>query len=266
MKSKIIFAWVFWACWLSPALAGAERLVIATGEYAPYSSKEMKGGGFFTEIVSGVLARMGFEKKDVEIRFYPWKRAYKHVRQGKAWAAFPYIRTPERAEEVLLSVPLVEDNTCFFYYGGDKKYIYSTPADLKAYEIGGVLGYYYTAAFARDGLTVEYVSSEMLNLRKLVAGRIDLFPLEEMVGWHLIRTHFADKAARFGVLEKPFSRVGLSLIVSKNYPNSEELLNRFNAEFRQFATQAAYRDICEKYGVKVSDAAHPQIDEGLPGK
>ncbi len=49
----------------------AEKITLVTGEFPPYTSKTLEHRGFSTEIVSAVFQEMG---KEVEYKFYPWRR------------------------------------------------------------------------------------------------------------------------------------------------------------------------------------------------
>jgi ABC-type amino acid transport substrate-binding protein len=64
----------------------------------------------------------------------------------------------------------------FFYMPERQKgeITYDKFEDLQAYNLGGVLGYWYEAPFKEAGLKVDYASSDEQNIQKLYAGRIDL--------------------------------------------------------------------------------------------
>lgn len=207
----------------------AETVTLATGEWIPFTSARLDNYGNFTEIVSIVMKEMG---KEPEFRFYPWPRCYDSVVKGRIWAAFPYSYTEERAKQVIYSDALSCSKTVFFYYETDsseKQYRFERLEDLKKYKIGGVSGYFYEASFQKAGLDVDYANKEISGLEKLKLGRVELMPLNELVGRHLIRTHFPGGADKFKTLPKPLSISPLHLIVSKVYPDSGELLKRFNA-------------------------------------
>jgi polar amino acid transport system substrate-binding protein len=176
-------------------------------------------------------------------------RCYSLVVRGRVWAAFPYSYTEERTKDVLFSDTLGESTTRFFYYGQDTPYQYNTLDDLKAYTIAGVKGYFYEDAFARAGLNVSYTTDETSALKRLAAGRVDLMPLNELVGWSLIKELFPDEVDRFGTLETPYDTNELKLIVSKTYPDAQDYLQRFNAALQQVKAGEAYQQILEKYGL-----------------
>ena len=209
-------------------VSNAQQLPLATGEWVPITSAAMDGYGEFTRSVTTVLKEMGIEPK---YHFYPWRRCFDAVVKGRAWAAFPYSYTQEREKKVWYSDPLSCSKTVFFYYDGGKapkRFIFSNLEDLKPYRVGGVTGYFYEEAFKDAGLNVDYVNKEINAIEKLKMGRIDLMPVNERVGWNLIKTHFPNEADKFKTIAKPLDMNALHLIVSKEYPEAKKLLERFN--------------------------------------
>ncbi len=229
------------------ANAQAEKVKLGTGEWAPYTSEGLENYGFFTEIISEVFKEMGVEAEYV---FYPWRRCYDLVKKGKLWAAFPYSYTEERAKEVLYSDPVAYSTTTFFYYKNNKNYKYETLEDLRPYKLGGVLGYFYEELFKKAGLEVDYVYKELNAIEKLMARRIELLPLNELVGWSLIKKHLSNEESNFGTLEKAFSRDALHLIVSKEYSDTRELLKGFNAALKRVIENDTYKSILKKYNIE----------------
>ncbi len=231
-------------CLTAPAAGRGEELVAATGEWAPYVSQHLENKGFITQILSDVFKVMGVEARFV---FYPWRRCYESVLSHRVWAAFPYSPTEERAKEVMFSDVISYSVTKFFVYDESEIDRYAGPAALKPYTIGGVIGYFYEEDFKRHGLTVDYAARETAAIEKLVKGRTDLLALNELVGWRLIKQRFPERMDRFRVLEPPYSKNDLHLIVSKTYPGGKELLDRFNAALRTVKDNYIYDGILERY-------------------
>ena len=117
--------------------------------------------------------------------------------------------------------------------GKERKIVFNSLKDLAPYRLGGVSGYFYQEMFDQAGLNVEYVNTEFQGLEKLLYGRIDLFPVNDKVGWDIIRTRFPNQSDNFQTLPNPLSDNELSLIVSRKYPGSAELLRRFNEALRR---------------------------------
>ena len=75
-------------------------------------------------------------------------------------------------------------------------------------------------------------------------------PLNELVGWALIKKLFPDHADEFGTLETPYNVNELKLIVSKDYPDSAERLQQFNRALNRFKNTKYYNAILQKYGLR----------------
>jgi polar amino acid transport system substrate-binding protein len=167
---------------------------------------------------------------------------------GKVWAAFPYSKTPQREKAVYFSDGISHSVTKWFYYerpGENKAYKYTELADLKPYRLGGVKGYFYEQKFKKAGLEVDYSSKEINTIEKLVLGRIDLVPINELVARRLIKTHFPEKAKNFKTLDKPYSVKTLRLIVSRNYPESRAILKKFNKALKNCRARGGCKDFIE---------------------
>ena len=138
-----------------------------------------------------------------------------------------------------------------------QKQIIPTPEEatimaMGIYEDTGLFTYSSTTEedFKQAGLNVSYTSDETSAFKKLAAGRVDFMPLNELVGWALIKKHFPDKVQDFGTLSKAHSIAELKLIVSKDYPNSQKLLTQFNETLKKVKTMEGYKGILTKYGLK----------------
>lgn len=237
---------MFVAVVLGVNASNAQNLKIATGEWIPFTSASMAHFGEFTKRVTIVFNEMGAEP---DYLFYPWGRCFDSVEKGRIWAAFPYSYTLGRAKKVWFSDRLSCSKTVFFYYDGEgttREYHFEHLKDLKSYRIGGVTGYFYEESFKNAGLHVDFVNKEINALEKLKMGRIDLMPVNERVGWRLIETHFPDDAHKFHTLANPLSVNPLHLIVSKGYPGSKELLERFNNAVQRCIQKGLIKiEICE---------------------
>lgn len=227
-QNRVIITLTILLMLLFASISSAQNITLATGEWTPYTSAKLDGYGDFTKRVTIVFREMG-EKPDY--LFYPWRRCFDSVVKARVWAAFPYSPTEERAEKVWFSDPISCSKTVLFRYddnNASKNYHFSSLEDLKSYKVGGVTGYFYEDSFKKAGIIVDYVNKEINAIEKLKLGRIDLMPVNEKVGWNLINTQFPDDAHKFRTLPQPLSVNALHLIVSKDYPGSKKLLDRFN--------------------------------------
>jgi polar amino acid transport system substrate-binding protein len=235
---------------LSPCFA-IEKLPVSTGEWKPYTSAEIKGYGFFSEIVTAAFREAGLE---ITYGFYPWKRCEVYVKTGKSFAAFPYSITDERKSFAYFSDPVSETTTVFFY--NNKKHVEPIEFDklneLKPYSIVGVLGYFYTDTFKRERLNVKYVPTETKALELIFQQRYDLLPLSDFVGWSLIKRIYPSGFHTFSTCKKALSKDTLHLMVSRRYPNSRALIDRFNAALARIKRKGIYQKIISVHKPEMS--------------
>ncbi len=221
------------------------QLTLATGEWQPYTSKEMTNYGKFTEILSAVFDEMGV---DPQYRFYPWRRCFLNVKMGEVFGAFPYSITEERQKDVFYSESVVSSQNLLFYRIDKfpQGVVYEHLEDLKTYRLGGVIGYYYEEMFKQANLTVSYLPTEEKMLQLLYHKRIDFMPMNGQVGWHLIRKQHPTEIEKFATLSNPLSSEGLHLIISKKYPDAEKLLKQFNEALQIVKNKPIYQSILNR--------------------
>jgi polar amino acid transport system substrate-binding protein len=246
-KFYFVVLWFFLIVAFDSGTAGVD-LVIVTNELPPYVSQN-ENDDFVLDILNEIAREMGVR---FSYEFLPWKRCEIAVDNHDAWAAVPYVPNSERKMKFLFSDKLYNKQSLFFSYrsSGSKRIPeYTRISDLKPYRIGGVRGYYYEPLFAQEEILYEPVESEEMNFRKLKAGRIDLVPSDELTGWFLIRRLYPDDADSFYTLSKPLDASGNFLMVSKTYPDAENLLRRFNTSMKIIKNNGVFRKIVDRHHI-----------------
>lgn len=230
-----------------PSQADASHLVITTGEWSPFVSSNLSGNGFTSEIIEKACQAAGLT---VTIQFAPWPRCEAVIEHGKVFASFPFSSNEIRAEFAYFSQPIATSRTVFFY--NKEKMVdfnFSQLDELKSYLVGGVRGYYYEPLFKKTGLYVDYSDNEDDALKKLFFGRVDLMPLNELVGWESIKRLYPDQVGKFASSVTAIDKQDLTLMVSRKYPNSTILLKRFNTGLATIINNGAYQKIMEKHTI-----------------
>jgi polar amino acid transport system substrate-binding protein len=174
------------------------------------------------------------------------------IEEGDAFAAFPYVKNADREKTFLFSDPVASTTGKLFYYKPNFKSKTTTFAkyeDLKPFNIGGVIGYWYVDVFKKANLKTDYAPKEEVTLTKLVEGRVDLIVLDEVQGWTLIKQLYPDKVDQFGVFTKNLNEDPLFLMVSKKYPNSKAVLEKFNKGLKSAKDKGLIAAIKKKFGV-----------------
>lgn len=220
-----------------------EKIQITTGEYAPWTSESLKHGGFTTHVISEAFKLEGYE---ANFTFYPWKRVYEAAKEGKRYHASSWwYPSEERTKHFYYSEPLLMDSTVFFYTKDNPLSEWKTLEDLRDRRIGATAGYTYTSEFwdaaKSKRLDIQEASSDELNFKKLLKGRIDLFPTSDLVGQKLLKENFTLKEAKKVTFNpSPLMSVPGHLLFSRKLVNGEELVTVFNRGLAKLRESGRY--------------------------
>ncbi len=160
------------------------EILIVTDPWPPYIIENDDGTftGFHTEVLREVLKELKIPSRIVK---YPWERCIQMIKDKTADAIFTLNRNAEREEFMYFpETSLAYSPTVFFTLKGRETNInYSTFDDLKGLRIGVVRGYSYSGGLLdQNYLTFDVVNDEYTNIKKLVEGRVDLWPADRFVG------------------------------------------------------------------------------------
>jgi polar amino acid transport system substrate-binding protein len=223
--------------------SAAETIEITTGEYAPWTSESLKHGGFSTHVITEAFKLEGY---DVNFTFYPWKRVYDAAKDGKRFHASAWWYTSEeRARDFHYSAPLLVDSTVFFYIKDNPIPDWETLDDLKGRRIGATAGYTYTPEFWEAAkskrLNIQEASSDELNFKKLLKGRIDMFPTSDLVGQKLLKEKFGpEESVKVAFHPRPLFAAPGHLLFSRQLENGEELMSIFNRGLMKLRDSGQY--------------------------
>ncbi len=225
----------------------SQELIIMTGEWEPYVGSNLPGFGFTSEIIREASNAVGLK---VSIQFAPWSRCEAAIKHGKAFAGFPYSTNNSRVDFAFFSQPIAKSRTVFFYNTNKlEDFNFSSLDELKSHLIGGVRGYYYEPRFKKMELSVDYSDNEDDALKKLFWGRVTLMPLNELVGWEKIRNLFPEQVGSFNTSKTALDEQNLNLMVSRKYPDSAALLQRFNEGLTTILNNGVYKKIMERHKI-----------------
>ena len=243
-------------CLLSvPARAAAPEpttIRIAIGEWPPYTSERLNAHGIASKLITEAFAASGVE---VTYVFYPWNRSLELSRRGGIEATATWFESADRRVDFHLSDPLF-DSKFLLYYLKDTPITWQKVDDLNGIKIGATTGYFYGEAFAQaeksGRITVIRASSDETNLKNLLLGRLDAFPLDQQVAEFLFANEIqAADAARIGHNAVPVHSRPQHLLISRKAANGEALIRLFNRGLNAIRSNGTYERI-------VSDATFSQ--------
>jgi len=227
-------------------LCQAETVTIMTGEYQPYTSTHAGGARIMQDLVTRAFAQ---ENITVSYQYAPWKRCEAEVETGRAFAAIPYFKTEERSQRFEFSDPVIYSINRFFYNRErfPSGFEWQHLEEFRPYTFGGVQGYWYIRTLEAAGISVDPIQSDIQNMRKLVHQRIDFTIIDELTGKHLLQLFPTSEADKISMLEKPESIQPFHLLISRQYPNAEQLTHRFNRGLEKLKQSGEYRRTFEQY-------------------
>lgn len=219
----------------STALFAETTIRITNGEWEPYLSEYSYEYGLASHIVCEAFKSEGI---NVVWGFRPWKRAYEEAKDGGKWdASAVWWPTDEAKESFLVSEPVVKTSFVFFHLKS-RKIQWESLEDLKGLQIGFTRGYDYgkefMAAVKEKKISVQEVTADEQNYKKLLIGRIDIFPNDPIVGYAQIRNSLSpDEAGLLTHHPKEFEQNTLNLIISKKCVNGRLFLEKFNSGMKK---------------------------------
>ena len=223
--------------------ASAEKsITIATLEYAPFTGKNLKFNGFVNHVIAEAFKRRSYA---VKFAYLPWKRAVTETKNGQ-YPALSYVYlTKDREKEFYLSDPISDEKIVFFHLKSNPIQDWEILEDLKNYKIGATRGYTYTREFWQavesKQLKVEIADSDKQNYKKLLAGRIDLFPSGLANGYSFLRKEFPLSNFRLITYHpKPLSETTGHLAFSRSTKDSKNTLQLFNQGLAKLKQEGLY--------------------------
>jgi len=235
---------------LSIANGEALKVKFVTGEWAPYVSESLPEKGASAELVKAICKEADLIP---EFAFYPWARTEKMVKEGEAFAGFPYALNDERKKDFYLSDPMNYGQNCYFYYepnsaiGKDVKN-FTKLEEFKAYKFGVLLGSFVEKDLEKENMQVSKTASMESIIKMLQAKRFDFTIDEKAVLFFEAKRLFPTEAGNFKALDISYGvKMPNGLIVSKTYPKSQEILKRFNDGLAKLKKNGEYDRIITKH-------------------
>ena len=214
---------------LQPAGAETPALHLASLEWLPYVGRGLPDDGLSGAVAKSVAARFGY---GIKIDYFPWKRAMQVGGSDPDFVGyFPAYHTAERAQQCHFSAPM-GNSTIGLAMLAEAPLHWRALDDLAGIKLGVVLGYSNGEAFdqmVKSGkLLVDPSVSDIINLKKLLAGRIRAVVIDKAVLRYLLASDptlskeraklvFDDRPLAVLTLHVCFQRTPLGLKLKQSY-------------------------------------------------
>ena len=222
------------------------RLYITTENSAPASMRDGDAViGSATDKVRELMARAGI---GYVIELLPWKRAYTMAQQRKDACVYSTTRTPER-EALFKWVGPTDEGDWVLLGRADRNLQLHSLEDARGLRIGTYNGDARDEYLRARGFLVDPAPNDLINPRKLLLNRIDLWAASLRRGSEVLEQH---GWAQQIVPLLTFNRVKLYLACNPGVPDA--LVERMNAAFETMARDGTLKRIDRKYENWVDNA------------
>jgi len=243
---KRLFNLIFLLTLLLSFQAKAEKIIFYTENYPPYSfvnEQTNQIDGLSTEIVREIMHRLDI---DYQIKMAPWKRGYEITLAQKNTCLYTTGKTAARTNLFQWITPF--SNTSLVLFSSKKKTLdIPSISHLKNYRIGGYLGDATVDFLVQKGISVETVNHDILNLKKLMNGRIDLWATGEVTGLTLAQKNNVKALHKAYVLTSMDSGIACNL----NFPPiiADLMQKKLGALYKEGVINAIYDKYLPKLNI-----------------
>ncbi|MBG08452.1 MAG: amino acid ABC transporter substrate-binding protein [Halobacteriovoraceae bacterium] len=238
---------VFFLLSFNNLVVKAEEFRIVTENFPPYNYKDSDSiRGFSTSIVKTMLEMLKTSPKN-GIEVMPWVRAFETARLKKNVLIYSMGRNPKRENLFHWIGPIAPSKYFLFSLKGNKNINIEKLADAKKYRIGTVREdvreqYLLSKGFVK-GKNIFPTSTYFSSFLKLRANRIDLWAMNEMVAFHLLKEKGYNPNS---LLKRSFFFENLSkkgLYMAFNKKSSIQLVKRFQGAFSKMKKNGKYDEL-----------------------
>ncbi len=208
---------------LSYGAFARDTIKLSEDPWDPYTlghEGETPTGGIAVELMNEIFKRVDIA---TDMKLFPWERCLAQMKTGKRDALMLLTKNAERELFLDYSEVIMTDNDLIWY----RKSSQNNPADwvefsdLKNYVIGESAGYnygdVYSAAREKHKFIIDKARTDLLNFRKLQAGRIDIFICNETAAKAIFKNN-PYLQGRFLAASKSLKTVEFHMAFSKESP------------------------------------------------
>ncbi len=168
----------------SQLVQAAPPLKVLTEDYPPFNMMGTGGhiSGLSTDIVQELFRRAGVS---YGISLLPWIRAFNLTVLEANTCLYSTTRTDSREHQFKWIGPLVE-NPWVLYARADNRHAILSLEEARSFKIGGYSGDAISQYLIDRGFDVDLANTDQLNVKKLLAGRIDFWATGKYLGASLL--------------------------------------------------------------------------------
>jgi len=228
--------------------AEEKTITLAAMNWEPIYGETLKEGGVFTAITRAAFGRVGYQ---VKIDWMPWNRALRMAKNGTYEGVMGGVMNSERAR-YFSGTDMIMPFERLLFSRADVTINYVDLEDLKPYVIGVHRGSALVPTLQAADLNLEEVSEYEYNIKKMMAGRIDLMIADKFTMARLLGI-YPEYQGKIKTVSLPLKKWSLHLLFSKLKSDHAVITSDFNRGFREIIEDGTFETIVTNYGFSVSD-------------
>lgn len=245
MRKKICIIFIIFS--VSTSLWANDYQVVAT-EFPPLMyTQNGKPAGFYYELLRMVLKEMPGAK--VNVKFYPLPRMLKMIDKEPGNFTLGIAWSPERDKKYKWVGPSIRIRTYLYKLKKRRDIKVKNIKDLEGYKIGTGRGYAIEADLLRAGVpdkSIEVVTVDETNIKKLYSNRIDFVATADAVFWYLMRKtgHRYDEIEAVKV-DKLSVKWNMYFVFNKS--TDDRVIRKFQRALNRVKKTRKYKRLVRKY-------------------
>jgi polar amino acid transport system substrate-binding protein len=247
----LLTAWLALCLLLSAVPCRAQALpdsiLLTSGEWPPFYSAAMPGGGFANRVIVESFALEGIA---VDFLFLPWRRALSMADHGPPVGSAGWLPMEEREKRFLYSDPVFMSDRVFFHRR-DVPFDWRRLEDVRDLRVGITLGsaeeFPFEEILAQGKGKLDVAASYAAGMKMLIAGRVDVYACNKAVGLFILVNRIQADADQVVYNPRPIFTETNHLILSRRLPYAEALMARFNEGLRKLRQSGRYDLIIRDY-------------------
>ncbi|WP_054284653.1 substrate-binding periplasmic protein [Gulbenkiania mobilis] len=240
----LLLLWAFYG--VAPARTAQTLTLAVEDDWFPYAAERNgQPEGFAVDVVREAYRAVGV---DVTLKSMPYARCMRVVRYGHMAGCFNSLKDASTVRFYLFhNTPLFVADIGIYRQTGAPLRRPLTVNSLEGKRVGLTNGYTYGDAVERSvAFRKEYALSDLQNLRKLAAGRLDYVLMYSRVMDHLVGRHVLEFRGRFQrvgtAIENP-----LYVTFSPRHPQGEWAMEQLDAGLAVLHRSGRYHQLEQRW-------------------
>ena len=228
---------------LQPCTLHSETLQLASSNYYPHYAEDLPQQGAVSEVVRQAFLVQGI---NIQINFMPFARALRQSQHADYIGLVAAWYDDERAQHFYYSQPLYA-NQIVFFKRKSQAVSYRDYADLsqQGLRLALVQGYLQPQGLLQSQPNLVQVATDEQAFLMLAKGRVDLVPADKLNGLYLLDNKLPHYATQLDWLTPALELRPMYLLLSKQDPRSELLMQQFNTGLTALRQSGQYQQILQ---------------------